>query len=436
MNSSPRWHRSDCTNPQVIADDGVPSCLSCHANSATSVARLVAQNAGKAGQIDLPVVTPLGECDFWWPPCVPYKGARGETRRAPGASDDRVGSTNVSGTGSALSSASHIYPSSLDSEHFRIICLTARNDVSSPIHANLEEYSFDDCPEYETVSYLWGGEDGDSTLCKPVYVGEFWDIVLVTKNCSAVLHHLRPPRGCRFMWMDAICINQADETEKRAQISKMCDIYSNCQRVVAYFGSDLVTQPMGRAFRQRVDFQRSAFFRGKDSDLDENTAEFLISCAEAAGLSGGQLLRRRYLTRVWIVQELLLSNKAVIPLGDSDITCDGEDTIHLLLGAEKVRLRISDVDGKSLFRLLKATSHCHASDPRDRVYGLLGLFEPQNSSLKLAADYSLSWRDCWVGTCAYMLLVEGNMSMLADAVGKNDLKLPSWVPEFPNAHSG
>lgn len=435
MDSSARWHRSDCSNPTVISVDGVPRCLSCHANSAASVARLVAQNAGKAGKIVLPVEVPLGKSNFWWPPCVPYKGAQGETRRNRGASDRRAESANLSGTSSALSSASTIYPSSLDSDHFRIICLSESDHVSSPIHINLEEYNLDDCPEYETVSYLWGGEEGDSTLCQPVYVGIFWDIVLVTENCSAVLHYLRPPRGCRFIWLDAICINQADETEKPAQISKMSNIYSNCQRVVAYFGSDVVSQPAERAFRQRVDFQQSAFFSGKDPDLEDSGADFLMSCAKIARLSQDQLLQRRYLTRVWIVQELLLSKKALIPLGDSDIICDGKDTIHLLLRSEKERLRISDVDGKSLFHLLKATSHCHASDSRDRVYGLLGLFEPRASSLKLVPNYSLSWRDCWVGTCAYMLLVEGNISMLADAVGNNDLQLPSWVPEFPNANS-
>ncbi|KAG8161239.1 hypothetical protein KVR01_009503 [Diaporthe batatas] len=322
MDSSARWHRSDCRNPTVIADDGVPRCLSCHESSATAVAQLVAQTYGKAGQIDLPVEAPLGESNFWWPPCVPYKDPQGEISQAPRASDDGAGSSNLFRTGSALSSASTIYPLSLDSGHFRIICLTASNHTSSPIHINLEQYSLDDCPEYETISYLWGGEEGDSTLCEPVYVGIFWDIVLVTKNCSAVLHYLRPPRGCRFIWLDAICINQADETEKPAQISNMSEIYRNCQRVVAYFGSDLISEPPKRAFRQRVDFQQSAFSSGKLSDRKDHCERFLKGCAKKSGLSQEQLLQRRYLTRVWIVQELLLSKKALFPLGDSDVICD------------------------------------------------------------------------------------------------------------------
>lgn len=434
MDSSARWHKSDCSEPTVIADDGVPRCLNCDASSATLVARLVAQNYGITGDIHLPAAAPLGESNFWWPPCVPYKGTQIDVRRGSWVSDNGVGSVSLFGTGSGSSSVSIIYPSSLDADHFRLIYLES-DDSYSPIHISLEEHSFDDCPEYETVSYLWGGEGGDSTLCKPVYVGIFWDVILATKNCWALLHYLRPRKGCRSIWMDAICINQADNIEKPAQISRMCEIYTNCERVVAYFGEDLVSLDPTRTFRRRVDFQRSAFLSGANSGDVELSADFLMTCAKTAGLLPDQLYQRRYLTRIWIVQELLLSKRVVLPLGDSDVLCHGRETIQLLLRTDRERMRVSGVDGKSLSRLLKATAHCQATDPRDKIFGLLGLFEPRDTSRELVPDYSLSWRDCWVGTAAYMILVEGNLVLLAHAVGNNPSNLPTWVPDIQEIES-
>lgn len=45
------------------------------------------------------------------------------------------------------------------------------------------------------------------------------------------------PRLYHFIWIDAVCINQADPIEKAAQISLMGDIYSNASLVIAWLGN-------------------------------------------------------------------------------------------------------------------------------------------------------------------------------------------------------
>lgn len=42
----------------------------------------------------------------------------------------------------------------------------------------LKVYPDDACLEYEAVFYAWGGEDGDNTIYCPIYVGDFWDVLL------------------------------------------------------------------------------------------------------------------------------------------------------------------------------------------------------------------------------------------------------------------
>lgn len=319
--------------------------------------------------------------------------------------------------------------------------LTESDDVSSPIHLRLEVYPIDDHPEYETVSYAWGGENADSTLCKPVYIGSFWDIILTTSNCSDLLHYLRSRKVCRVIWLDAICINQTNKIEKSAQISRMGDIYSDCERVIVYFGKDLIQEPRGRLFRPRVEFQKlktdvESELEDSDSismDVESEDADFILSCSRFANLDQYRFLQRRYLARIWVVQELVLAKKAVIPLGDSDVLCGRDEAMRLVLRAQGRQLDAFDTRG-SLSYLLTATSHCRSSDPRDRVYGLLGLFRPQDVSRILDSDDSLSWRDCWLGVGAYIVLVEKNLILLTHAVTNQYAPyLPSWVPDLQRA---
>lgn len=426
-----------------MVEDGVPRCHSCGATSSALVAQLVAENQIKGGDIHLPAEAPLGEANLWWPPCVPYRKAQEAIKSDSMPSYDKEGPAERCDKDSEPSSVSHIYPRSLDSDHFRLIYLGESDDVFSPIHIHVEEYPLDDHPDYDTVSYVWGGEVGDSTLCKPVYVGRFWDVILATRNCSALLHYLRCRRVPRVIWVDAICINQADNAEKPAQISRMGDIYANCERVVAFFGEDLISQPIARTFRARINYrtlvstnEASSDEQDESANEQDKTAKVLATFADTAHITQDQLLERRYLTRIWIVQELLLSNKAIFPLGDSDIICTREEAMSLVLRTNQGQPARSAAAGQSLSHLFEATSHCHASDPRDRVYGLLGLFKAKDISQQLVANYSLPWRDCWVGATAYMLLIEGNLILLAHAVGcDGPTNLPSWVPDIENARS-
>ncbi|KAG7286694.1 hypothetical protein NEMBOFW57_009005 [Staphylotrichum longicolle] len=77
--------------------------------------------------------------------------------------------------------------------HFRLAYLSPPPPNGSPptddapVHLTLEVYPLTNCPAYETVSYCWAGEDGDDTRCRPVYVGEYWDVMLHTRNCWEML---------------------------------------------------------------------------------------------------------------------------------------------------------------------------------------------------------------------------------------------------------
>ncbi|KAK4177400.1 hypothetical protein QBC36DRAFT_377708 [Triangularia setosa] len=69
-----------------------------------------------------------------------------------------------------------IYGRALQPDEFRFLHLSfAEPDYL--IHITIELCQDDHYSSYETCSYSWGGEDGHSTLCKPVYLGKYWDIL-------------------------------------------------------------------------------------------------------------------------------------------------------------------------------------------------------------------------------------------------------------------
>ena len=234
--SMSRWHNSSCNEPDVFVEGDTPRCRACVGHCPWK--ELISRSGATSSLVPLPPDEPVGQMNLRWPPSVPY--AKSERNREPGpsatssAEGQFPGETKVESETSlpspyrpgsdsgqprqqdaidpsvsiqlAEAVCSPIYGDTLASDEFRLACFSAVSDNSFPIHLSLETYSQDNCPEYETVSYTWGSEDGDSTLCQPIYIGPCWDLLLQTKNCWDMLRFIRPWRGIRMVWVDALCL--------------------------------------------------------------------------------------------------------------------------------------------------------------------------------------------------------------------------------------
>jgi hypothetical protein len=298
-----RWHKPSCISPDVVVDaNNIPNCRSCR-RSCPSVEELIVKQAGTNSVLELPPDQPPGQMNLWWPMAVPYEsnGDRSLREQASPTKDDVCLDSALSG----------IYQETLKTNEFRLACLSAVVDKESPVHVTLEVYTDEDHPEYECTSYTWGGEDEDSTLCYPIYVGPYWDVLLQTKNCHSLLRFMRPWRGIRMVWIDAICINQNSLIERTTQVAKMKFLYAECNRVVVYLGEDLVTCSAQFPKSQSLEFLevgRSPFPPGHSLH------------GSSFGLD--QLLSRRYFSRLWVIQELIVSQRASIRIGDVDFRAD------------------------------------------------------------------------------------------------------------------
>ncbi|RSL58699.1 hypothetical protein CEP54_007619 [Fusarium duplospermum] len=340
------------------------------------------------------------------------------------------------------------YLSTLRPNALRLICIEAANSPDYPLHLSLEVYDLDDCPEYEAVSYTWAGEDGDSTLSKPIYVGPFWDCLIQTNNCWEMLRFVRPWRGIRMLWVDAVCINQNNLSERSSQVANMGHIYSSCSRVIVYLGPDMITPLHGRYAR-----------RGRLHELETEVIKpvFPDQARLPQPYRLEHLLRRRYFSRIWVVQELLLSKGAIIRVGDVDFWADASMPTRLsssmpswtwaqthAVWAQYISQGASSIG--DLKEMLQATALSLATDPRDRVFGLLGIM-PELSVLSeqptsdsntpplrlggLQADYTLSCQHIFIGLFGYCILNLRRPDILYHASSISPMpNYPSWVPNW------
>ena len=114
---------------------------------------------------------------------------------------------------------------------FRLLELDLNSDEEATVHATMSTYDFENAPDYEALSYTWGTRDESANI----KVNAQW--FPVSPNLLAALKQLRLNHGKngepkRMLWIDAICINQSNNSEKSHQVMRMKDIYVNASNVL------------------------------------------------------------------------------------------------------------------------------------------------------------------------------------------------------------
>jgi hypothetical protein len=130
-----------------------------------------------------------------------------------------------------------------DPDGIRLIELQSSEDPSAPLKCSLMHTKLSLCDSrdifghYVTLSYVWG----DPEKKRKLFVdGKRLDIT--TNLCSALLD-LRDEQLNLLLWVDGICINQENDTEKATQVGLMGRIYAGALHTVVYLGPAAITDP-------------------------------------------------------------------------------------------------------------------------------------------------------------------------------------------------
>jgi Heterokaryon incompatibility protein (HET) len=318
-----------------------------------------------------------------------------------------------------------IEPGTQDSE---IRCLILQNSLTNN-------------PIYEALSYTWGDPTKTHALrCGSKRIG-------VTANLHSALRYLRWPDFRRTLWVDAICINQKDVSEKTQQVQRMREIYAQAAAVLIWLGEEFHTD--WRVFRLIEEFneQIEMPFPEVATFTSRMMADDRSLCHAVA-----RLLQRPWFRRVWIIQEVAMAAKARLICGTQKT--DWRTLVRLIhfviknglvadLGTTVYFGMVIDImeairdshtthasKGPALLELLEKTQICSATDPRDRVFALLGIAS-DGASTGVVVDYSLEYSELYKQLANYNLAFQQSLSYLSlSGYQLRTPHLPSWVPDW------
>ena len=132
--------------------------------------------------------------------------------------------------------------------------------------------------------------------------------MLITANLSDALCRFRHRDIPRYLWADAVCINQADNVEKSSHITLMTDIYRAATTVLVWLGQ-------GKAGEEAIiQFQ-------KIRRLLQFTSHPLLG-KYFQGLENSicTLLAMPWFSRRWIIQEVVLNPSVYLHCGSQHLS--------------------------------------------------------------------------------------------------------------------
>jgi hypothetical protein len=284
------------------------------------------------------------------------------------------------------------------------------------ISCTLETVSLEDNPQYEALSYEWGKPDTNS---REIKIDQ--RIIIVRDNLYWALCYLRRKNDLRTFWIDALCINQVDISERSHQVAQMGDIYHQAARVVAWIGKP--DRPSSESDPDKIAVAAEFLYQMSENSiakfvpstrLDRYYHKYPDHYTKWKALES--LCSRGYWSRLWIVQELVLASDLLVQHGCSTVLWQTFDRVleeirthnkpaydtsmgsiresipYKIAGRRRQRLESLTTDeldqNSTLVELLTQFSFLSCHDIRDRVFGLRSL-APVCCKQAVPADYSM-----------------------------------------------
>jgi hypothetical protein len=332
---------------------------------------------------------------------------------------------------------------------------------------------------YLAVSYVWGRDPAMRQLDSRSYRDA---PVTVTLSALKVLQHLTEQYEPPFhVWIDALCIDQNNVAEKRDQLPRMREIYSNAVQVIAWLGEAPDADGAFKVMDMITSYSRDST---RHLRLDPSTPKpYSCQCRRDKGRSIltmlSPLLDLQWFYRMWIVQEVvkgscvlmlctaawgdfkeLLWDDLYLYLLDHNVLNFAPDAkassrtyasgnACILAGRRHVDRFIkagapleSALTGNTPLQTLltEVAPYFGATEPRDKIYALLGLSSDLTFS-DFEPAYTVPVESVFT-QAAELILVSGKsacpsplalLSFAGIGAPRNLGGLPTWVPDWTAA---
>jgi hypothetical protein len=333
--------------------------------------------------------------------------------------------------------------------------------IQGDFYYQLVTMSLDDPVPFETVSYIWGDSRREHRL--NLMDGSF---LFITRSLAATLQSISNQSKTGYLWIDQVCIDQANLPERSHQVAVMGDIYRAGIRVIAPLKPPQVR--MRHLFTlldvavQHENEQKSVV------DLQTSIQQYMLPSYSTSIVHSiywkcvVSLLEHPWFTRAWIFQEVVLSENVLFLFGERLISFD----LLFRLALATSRLETDTMSGAlplicvtnlsgfhQLFSMVQARSERHVlgnsknfwsllsevapnsrcTDGRDKFYGFVGLLEDEDIIIR--PDYKKGPHEVFIDSARSY--IEGKSSLeilsLLPRQGRTNSQyegIPSWVPDW------
>jgi Heterokaryon incompatibility protein (HET) len=355
----------------------------------------------------------------------------------------------------------------------RLIELLSGRD-GDPIKINLFAIGNLSTQPYDALSYVWGPRDADVTVSvndRPFDV---------SANLAQALNCLRLMEGNKVLWVDAICINQADDIEKSHQVSLMGEIYRNAEDVVIFLGKESDDSAMVMQYLNLDDVEQTESQSQPVSEdrLKMGNAEdprIIQERIQRCGFEEAHFLcaanaffKRPWWSRVWVIQEYELAKReprwycgrawtstanvqnrlkmlsthlimeATPTRGNAAVSTQAKlDVQREWIKMNELRwnidMRIIDrraqMKGQGPYQMMVRMLRRQCTDPRDRIFASREMLDPVSRQV-FVPNYAVTVNEIFVKLTSYVLIHEelGHIYRYYELAHSRDM--PSWALDF------
>lgn len=324
------------------------------------------------------------------------------------------------------------------------------------IKCDMIHVSIEDPLEYVAISYAWG-DAGDT---RRIELNGY--SIPVSVSLHGALQALRERDRSVLVWADALCIDQQNADERAQQVQLMPDIYSSAVSIALWLGPEQDGSSRAVLLLREI---------AHNSLRPDSIARILASCVQNGEIDSiVSLFERPYWRRLWVVQEVFNARDITVYCGhtktpwdifqhasntfnrhraDIDSQRPEMDKRRTVISLDQLshtqvliyqgpaslpdlRYTLDNREG-ALLDILRTCRRKLASDPRDKLFGILGVL-PHEVRSEFRPNYSLSTKEVYTDIVDFLLKTTERLDVMCEAIhfpiNTSAANLPSFVPDW------
>ncbi|KAK4986681.1 hypothetical protein LTR50_005126 [Elasticomyces elasticus] len=167
---------------------------------------------------------------------------------------------------------------------------------------------------YSALSYAWGSTVcGKNILCNG-------HVVKITNNLYNALRYFRRSDRTLSLWIDQLCIDQSDNDEKSGQVSMMGRIYGFSWNTIVWLGEAQDNSDKALETIENIFYSMRYVTNGRHPPLEDFERLSIPTPGSALWQDLNLLLGRPWFRRVWVIQEVALSDNVYVRCGHRSLS--------------------------------------------------------------------------------------------------------------------